>query len=344
MVAQAAETSRSSTMINSGGSSQRLGSIAIFVCVGESASFTEAAKILQMTVSGVSRAISRLENSLGVRLLKRTARSTSLTDEGARYLECCKQIVSDLENAEHEIANSKSKPRGRLRLQVPRALGRQIIVPSLARFHTKYPDVTVEVVLDGRSFNLDEAGIDIALRYGIPANSPLVGRKLCPVFYLACASPGYIRQFGAPACIEDLHQHNPVGHIIAQDGRCRAWHFNDQGTTRSIAISSGLNVNDMFAVADIAVNDGGIAYLADFVAAEYLKSGALVPVLKDAVFEGVPIYMAHARTRHTTSRFRVLREFIRSLFPSPTPWSQVVLAGRAHAAAGKSKNGKLETK
>lgn len=310
-------------------SADRLGPIATFVCVGESASFTDAAKKLQMTVSGVSRAISRLEERLQVRLLNRTARSTSLTDEGSCYFERCKQVLLDLERAESEIANSKSQPRGRLRLLLPRALGRQVVLPGLVSFHEQYPEVHVDAILDGRSLNLEEEGIDIALRYGVPANSPLVGRRLCPVFYLACASPNYLRKYGPPRSISDLDRHRLIGQVIAQDGRCRPWHFDENGTTRSVTIASAININDMSAVADAAANGAGIAYLADFLAADYLRSGSLIVVLNEFIFEGVPIYLAHPRRRHIPARLRVLRDFLRRLLPSTTPWGEIALAQKS---------------
>jgi LysR family transcriptional regulator for bpeEF and oprC len=315
-------------MANGGSSADKVGAIATFVSVAESASFTAAAKKLRITVSGVSRAITRLEEHLNVRLLHRTSRAVSLTSEGSLFFERCKQILLDLEEAEHEVTSAKSQVRGQVRIQLPRALGKQIVVPALAKFCEQYPDIRIDVILDGRSFNLDEEGIDIVLRYGIPADSPLIGRKLCPVFYVACAAPGYIRHYGIPQSLEELRQHRLIGHVIAQQGTYRTWNFESNGDRKAMSVSSVMTINDMSSTADAAISGAGIAYLADFVAAEHLASGRLQTVLPDHICEGQPIYMAYPWRKHVSPRARVLREFITTIIPPSPPWSAIVQAHR----------------
>src|SRR5258706_3352513 len=158
-------------MSNSRNVTDNLAAISIFVTVGTSTSFTAAAQKLQMSVSGVSKAVSRLEDRLRVRLLNRTSRCINLTDEGAAYFDRCRQILLDLEEAEAAITDGQSQPRGRLRVQFPRALGKKVAMPAIAQFLERYPEIAVDVVLDARSLNLEEEGIDIALRYGPPDDS-----------------------------------------------------------------------------------------------------------------------------------------------------------------------------
>jgi LysR family transcriptional regulator for bpeEF and oprC len=307
----------------------KLGAIETFVCVAESISFTAAAKKLKLTVSGVSRSISRLEEELQATLLNRTSRSISLTDEGATYYRRCKQILHDLQQAEHEITNARSGPRGQLRIQLPRALGKQVVVPALARFCIRYPEIRLEVILDGRSLNLEEEGIDVALRYGMAADSPLVGRKLCPVHYVACAAPSYLAEHGVPQSLDDISRHRLIGHVMSEDAAYRRWYFTKNGITRSIAVASIMNVNDMSSVADAASEGAGIAYLTDFVAAEHISAGRLQAVLVDHIFEGPPIYMAYARRRHASPRIRVLHDFLKDVLPPCPSWGRVVLAQKA---------------
>jgi LysR family transcriptional regulator, regulator for bpeEF and oprC len=138
------------------GSTDSLSAIAIFVAVGESASLTSAAQKLQMSVSGVSKAVSRLEDKLRARLLNRTSRRITLTHEGSAYFERCRQVLLDLEEAEARIAQVQAQPRGRLRVLVPRALGNNILLPAMTRFLEQYPDISVDLVLDARSLNLEE--------------------------------------------------------------------------------------------------------------------------------------------------------------------------------------------
>lgn len=306
-------------------SPDNLNAISTFVCVGESASLTAAAQKLQLSVSGVSKAISRLEERLHVRLFYRTTRSISLTEEGVAYFRRCKQILLDLEEAEAVIADVQSQPRGRLRIQLPRALGKKIVVPALVEFSERYTEIAVDVVLDGRSLNLEEEGIDIALRYGVPPDSPLIARRLSSVCYVACASPDYILRYGAPQTPEEIRAHRCVNYVIAQEGRHRQWHFIKDGVITSLDVSSVINVNDMMAVADAAANGGGIAYLTDFMAADYITSGALRVLLPSYIFEGEAICMVHPRRRYLSPRVRVLRDFLREILPATPRWQHVVL-------------------
>jgi LysR family transcriptional regulator for bpeEF and oprC len=296
--------------------------------VAENASFAAAAQKLGITVSGVSRAISRLEEELQARLLNRTSRSLSLTSEGVSYYRRCRQVLQDLQEAEQEILSARSLPSGPLRIQAPRALGKHVVVPALAEFSARYPEITLDVILDGRSLNLEEEGIDVALRYGMPADSPLVGRKLCPVHYVACASPAYLAEHGAPQSPDDIASHRLIGHVMSEGAAYRRWYFSRNGITRSIAVASAISVNDMSSVADAATHGAGIAYLADFIAADHISAGRLQAVLVDHIFEGPPIYMAYPRRRHALPRERVLHSFLRSLFPPAPFWGQVVLAQR----------------
>jgi LysR family transcriptional regulator for bpeEF and oprC len=300
-------------------STDNISAISIFVAVGESVSLTSAARKLQMSVSGVSKAVSRLENRLRVRLLNRTSRRITLTHEGAAYFTRCRQVLLDLEEAEATIAQVQSQPRGRLRVQVPRALGKKIIIPGMKRFLEQYPDISVDLMLDARSLNLEEEGIDVALRYGAPADSLLVGRKLCRVSYLVCASPDYVRQNGEPKTLDDIRRYRCINYVIPGTGHYRQWQFRQDGNTISLDIEGAVNVNDMGALADAAIFGTGLAYLPDFMVADHIDAGDL-QVVQDWVFEGDWIYMVYPRRRYVSPRFRVFSDFIRGLLPATPRW------------------------
>lgn len=300
----------------------KLSAISTFVCVAESSSFTVAAHKLQMTVSGVSKAISRLEERLHARLLQRTPRAVSLTDEGAAYFQRCKKILAELEEAEAAVIDAEIQPRGRLRIQVPRALGKKIVIPALAHFLQRYTAVTVDVILDGRALNLDQENIDLALRYGVPPQSPLIARRLSSVHFLAYASPEYLQRHGEPRTPDDLFAHRCINYPAALGDRYRRWDFNSNGTLISLDIPSILNVNDVTIAADAAANGVGIAYLTHFSAADYVRTGALCPLLTKYAVEGDPIYLLYPRRRHAPRRTTVLRDFLREVFSSPSLWAK----------------------
>jgi len=306
-------------------STDSLSAIAIFVAVGESASLTAAAQKLQMSVSGVSKAVSRLEDRLRVRLLNRTSRRITLTHEGTAYFKRCRQVLLDLEEAETTIAQGQSQPRGRLRVLVPRALGKKVLIPAMVQFLEQYPDISVDLVLDARSLNLEEEGIDVALRYGRPADSLLVARKLCRVNYLVCASPEFIREHGEPRTLEDIRRYRCVNYVVPGSGRYRQWDFFRAGEPISLDIEGALNVNDMGALADAALIGTGLAYLPDFMVADLVEAGSLKVVLPDWLYQGDWIYMVYPRRRYFSPRFRVFSDFIRALLPPAPPWQRHLL-------------------
>jgi LysR family transcriptional regulator for bpeEF and oprC len=300
-------------MSNIRAATDKFAALSIFVTVGTSSSLTAAAQKLQMSVSGVSKAVSRLEERLGARLLNRTSRRLKLTDEGDAYFTRCQQILHDLDEAEGMIAERSSRPRGRIRVQMPRGLGKKIIMPAIARFLDLYPEVSVDIVLDAMSFNLEEEGIDVSIRYGEPADSLHVARKLCGVTYLACASPGYLKRHGVPTTIGDLKDHRLINYIVAGTGRYRQWNFDEAGKRITTDVTGTLNVNDMGALAEAAVAGAGIAYLPDFMVFDHIAAGELEHVLPEATFTGQPIYVVYPRRRHSSPRLQVFLAFIKEL-------------------------------
>jgi LysR family transcriptional regulator for bpeEF and oprC len=312
-------------MSNGRGGADNLSAISIFVTVGGSVSFTSAAQKLQMSVSGVSKAVSRLEAKLGARLLNRTSRRITLTDEGAAYFTRCQQILHDLDEAEAMVAQARGLPRGRVRVQLPRGLGKKIVVPAMASFLERYPEVSVDIVLDAMSLNLEEEGIDIAVRYGEPTDSLLVARKLCRVSYVTCAAPAYLKRAGEPKAIEDLRHHRLINYIVPGTGRYRQWQFDVGGKVVSLDVVASLNLIDMGAVTDAAVSGAGLAYLPDFMTFDHISQGDLKVVLPQHIYEGESIYMVYLRRRHSSPRLQAFLDFLRDLLSETPKWRAQVL-------------------
>lgn len=313
-------------MSNGKQSAESLSALSTFVCVAESTSFTAAAQKMGMSVSGVSKAVSRLEDRLQVRLINRTSRCISLTDEGTEYFERCRQILFDLEEAEAAITEGLTKPRGRLRVQFPRALGKKIVLPAITGFLDRYSEISLDVILDAKPLNLEEEGIDVALRYGPPDDTTaLIARRLCCVYYVPCASTSYLERFGRPANPLDLSRFRCINYVTATAGRYRQWNFPADDETMSLSVPGALNVNDMSALIEAAVSGAGIAYLPDFIVADHCANGELEIVLPDLIFEGQPIHMVYRRRRYLSPRVRVFVDFLRNLVPTVPQWTQTVL-------------------
>lgn len=304
---------------------EHLTSIGIFVKLAESLSFTVAANRLAMSPSGVSKAIKRMEARLGARLMNRTTRSISLTPEGAIYLNHCLRLLSELEDAGAALLQARTVAAGRTRLQLPRAIGRQIVVPALPHFIEGYPELSLDVLLDGRNLDLAEEGIDIALRFGAPPDGRLVARRLSRVSFVMCASPAYVQRYGEPRSIDELLTHRCIDYVSPRTGRYRLWDLTCDGDTQAMHIPCKISFNDVSSTRDATLAGAGIAYMPDFLVADAISDGRLAIVLPQFVHEGPPLYMTYLQSRQIASRMRVVLDFLVKLLPPDPPWRQLVL-------------------
>ncbi|HEY6037167.1 MAG TPA: LysR family transcriptional regulator, partial [Kofleriaceae bacterium] len=184
--------------------------IGVFTRVVDSHSFTRAARSLGVTPSGVSRAISRLERRLGVRLLQRTTRSLSLTDDGAAYYERCKKILLELEDAESVLARSRTVPRGRLRVDAPTVLGRFVLGPHLPGFLAAHPELALDLSIRDHVIDPIAEGVDVTLRMAALRDSELVSRNLGGLRMVFAGSPKYFAKHGRPKHPDDLRAHSTL--------------------------------------------------------------------------------------------------------------------------------------
>ena len=288
-----------------------LSSISVFVQVGQSASLTEAARRLNISASGVSRSISRLEQRLGIRLVNRTTRHLSLTPEGSVYFERCRQILNDLVEAEDELNESRSEAKGRLRVRLPKSFGRAIVVPALSEFSVRYPKLSLDIHLASGIADLVEEGIDVAMHLGEPRGTHLVAKKLCSINYVLCASPDYLRKHGTPRRIADLAGHRCLTYIQPNSDSYRPWELNDKGATISYQPGGVLNIDDVHALLEAAIHGAGIVYCMDFLIREPVAAKQLRVVMPGFAHEGPPAYIVSPPHRY---RIRRVREFIDYLF------------------------------
>ena len=302
-----------------------LHAILFFVRVAEAKSFTKAAKRLGISASGVSKSLTRLEERLGVRLVNRTTRSVSLTDDGATFFERCRQILGELEDAETAVARGQTKPRGRLRVQLPVGFGLKVIAPFLAQFAESYPGLVVDVEFSDRVADLAEEGIDAVVRIGHPGDNRIVARKLCDIRYVTVASPGYIARYGDPRTPEDLERHRCLGFHIPQTNRYRDWNFASAGQRRSKSISGNLNMNSGQALLNAAISGAGIAAVATFMASDAVRAGMLRIVLSEYVpLAGPPIWVGYLERRHLASRIRAFVDFLTQHVPPSSSWDAII--------------------
>jgi DNA-binding transcriptional LysR family regulator len=287
-----------------------LSGILAFVRAAEARNFTKAARQLGMTPSGVSKAISRLENQFKVRLLHRTSRSVTMTPEGAGFYERCRTIIADLEDAELLLSQARGEPHGVLRITLPLSIGRLHLARVLPEFVQRYPEVKVEAVFTDRLVDLIEEGFDVAVRLGKPPDSRVVARQIATGTVTTCASPAYLKRHGTPRTPEDLAQHNCVRFAVPSTGRTADWRFQRDGKRFSVAVSGNLVLDHAEALVEAALAGTALIQVSSYVTAAPIRRGALKAVLTRFQVDGPAVWAMYPQNRHLTPRVRALVDFL----------------------------------
>ncbi|SHH38039.1 LysR family transcriptional regulator [Pollutimonas bauzanensis] len=304
---------------------ENLNSLRVFVCVAEARSFTEAAKRLGLTGSAISKAVTRLEKELGVRLLQRTTRSVGLTDDGKSFFEHCQQILMDVEHAENMLSKSTSTAYGRLRLHMPVGFGRRVIMPALPVLLDRHPNLILNVELSDRNVDMAYEGIDAAVYIGEPADARLIARKLCNLRFVTCASPEYLARNGEPGTPDDLDHHHCLAYVLLHSGRYREWQFQKDGKVFSKTVSGRLNVNNAETLLEAAMAGLGIAMISNFIAADAIRSGKLRRILTDYTPIGPQVSVIYLPNRNLSPKVRAFVDFLQGLLPSNPDWDKITL-------------------
>ncbi len=247
-----------------------------FVSVVDSGSISAAAEQLEQTASGVSRALSRLEDKLTVTLLRRTTRRLELTEEGEAFLAQARRILASVEEAEEQMALRRQAPAGRLRVNTASPFMLHVIVPLIGDFRTRYPLIELELHSDDRIVDLLERRIDLAIRIGPLPDSSLHARPLCHTTRRVLASPAYLARHGTPQQVEDLAEHSLIG--FTEPDRLNDWPLR-HALGESWRINPALRASSGDTVRELALAGEGIASLSDFMTGRDRQRGELVEVL-----------------------------------------------------------------
>lgn len=285
-----------------------------FVATVEAKSFVSAAQRLGVTTSGVSKAVSRLEARLGVRLLNRTTRSLGLTEEGGEFYQRCRRVLAEFEDAQSAVSQASVRPQGRLRVDLPPALGRIVIVPVLGRLLELYPELTVQVALRNRLIDLVEEGVDAVVRVGSQPDSGLIVRVIGAAQLMTVAAPGYLERWGEPSAPEDLARHTCLNFLSPRTGRPREWRFARAGRALALAVPSRFEMGGSEALVDAASAGAGIVQVYDFAASRAVAAGLLVPILKKHAPAAEPVSVLYTQTKHVSPKIRAFADFMATLF------------------------------
>ena len=296
----------------------------VFVRVVEQGSFARAADHFHLARPSVTLAVAKLEKRLGTRLLHRTTRRLSLTDEGRTYYQGCLRILDDIAETEDALSGARGSPRGRLRVSVPNAFIQQKFFSDLPRFRARFPDLSLELVITDRAVNLVEEGIDCAVRaVSIPDDSILVAREISNIHVVTCASPGYLKAHGTPRSIEDLDRHECIRFISPSTGRAADWRFRRGAEERAYTPRGSVGVTSLEGAASAAQAGIGIAQVSDVIMVPALRAGALRPVLLDWLALGPVLRVVYPSSRYLTAKVRVFSDYVAEIYPRAGVWPEI---------------------
>lgn len=292
----------------------RLQAMQVFTRVVDTNSFTRAAETLDLPRASVTTIIQNLEAFLGTRLMHRTTRRLSLTPDGAAYYERCVRILADVEETEASFQSGNKKPHGKLRIDMPGSIGRLLVIPSLCEFHTRYPDIDLQLGLTDRPVDLLQEGVDCVVRVGALQDSSLVARRIGLFEGVTCAAPDYIERAGMPTSLEDLENHKAVNYFSSRTGRTIDWAFMVDGKEVEVKMKAIVSVNDADAYVTCGLEGFGLIQPALFMVLPHLRSGQLVEVLPELKPLPMPISAVYPHSRHLSPKVRVFVDWIAELF------------------------------
>ncbi|CAO3429194.1 LysR family transcriptional regulator [Azospirillum endophyticum] len=286
-----------------------LSGVGVLAAVVEAGSFVKAAELIGLTDSGVSRSIGRLEARLGVRLLDRTTRSVTLTDEGRRFYEEAKPHLDAIEDAAVSASGAASAVRGRLRVDIDPFFLPLVLAGRLGPFCERYPELSVELVTRAHFGDLVADGIDLAIRFGQPRGATLISRKLIEAPILTVASPAYLSRHGKPAHPSDLAGHRCLQFIDPSSGRPFGWEFIRGAEAIEVPTTGPLTFTDPKSLLEECLAGTGIAQVIGWGVGARLTSGALIDLFPDWHGERFPLFVYHPSRLHPPAKVRAFIDY-----------------------------------
>jgi DNA-binding transcriptional LysR family regulator len=324
------------------GTAMDLGAMEMFARVVEARSFSGAARRLDVSTSVVSKCVTRLEQSLGVRLLNRTTRSISLTEIGQAFYARCAHIVAAAEEAQALTAGMQATPRGTLKVNVPVSFGVLHVVPALGALLEANPGLAIDMTLSDRDVRLANEGYDVAVSIAHEPRASLVARRLAPIRRRLCASPAYLRRRRMPACLDDLTRHDCIVH--SSSATDRTWHFDGGDGRAGVEVNGTLRLDNENAVRQAALAGLGIALLPTYIVGSDLREGRLRVVLPECEAPALSLFATYLPNRYLAAKVRVFVDHLVATFGIEPPWdvlpkrsaARVAPADQAGASVGVS--------
>lgn len=288
-----------------------------FVTVATLGSLSAAARQEGVVPAMIGRRLDALEERLGVKLLVRTTRSITLTQEGEAFFEDCQRILAELAEAEAMVASGSSRARGHLRISAPAGFGRRHVAPHVANFQQQHPDIRVTLDLSDRLTDLAREKVDCAIRISDLADSSLVAIRLAENRRVVVASPAYLSRRGIPKQLEDLAQHDCLS---LGESQSRGWTFKVDGELVNLRVRGNLECNDGAVLHDWALAGLGLAWRSLWEVKDDLSEGRLVMVLERFSSPDYPVYAVVPQRRYMPVRVRLFIDYLKSVYQQPGYW------------------------
>ena len=286
-----------------------LNGLMAFVRTADLGSFVAAGRMLGLSASAVGKAVTKLEQQLGIRLFQRSTRSLRLTEEGRAFYERCRGILDDLDDARAMLARTMDAPRGRLRISTP-IVSYHLLLPVLPEFMARYPEIEVDLDFNDRIVDLIDEGVDVAIRSGELPDSRLMTRTLRPFQMLLCAAPSYLERHGRPECPRDLDRHLGIRFRYPNSGKIQAWPLTLPVGEPDLRTRTVLTFNNMEALRGATIAGLGIGCMPDFLARDPLAKGELRTLLDDRIDAPGHFSLIWPSNRNLSPKVRVFVDFV----------------------------------
>ena len=287
-----------------------LANLGVLAAVVESGNFARAADALGLTASGVSRAISRMEARLGIRLLHRTTRSITLTDEGERFYAEVRPLLVGIEEAASHVGSAAGTVRGRLRINADPLFSREVLAPKFPVFMARHPELQIELITRDELGDMIGEGVDVSVRFGFPPSSSLVARLLLETRIITVASPAYLKKRGLPTAPADIAGHTCIQFRDSQTRRPFDWEFRKGRKVVPVTTRGPLLVTDAGTLISACVGGAGLAQMMSLgVVQDLIARKKLVQVLPDWADERFPLYAFYPSRHHPAGKVRAFIDF-----------------------------------
>lgn len=288
----------------------------IFSRVVDNSSFTRAADTLGIPRSSVSAAVQELEALVGARLLHRTTRKVSATQDGLAFYERCQRLIADVEDAENLFRQTAAQPSGKLRIDVPGRIGRLVVAPALPGFLNLYPQIDIDLGITDRAVNLVQDSVDCVLRVGPLNASGLIARPVGRLRLINVASPAYLERHGTPLTPADLGAHLAVNYASPSSGRVDEWEWIQDGGLRTLAMRGRVTVNSAEAYIACCLAGLGLIQIPAYDVRRHIEAGELVEVMPDHLAEPMQMTLLYPHRQHLSHRLRVFSDWLEALMKS----------------------------